>query len=203
MWEKRVKSTGYPELDAILDGSLPQGAITELRLGNGVNSKLLLLTLAGILGAEPKRSKTVLYKPFQGMTFDQVRGAIGEVAMIQQPKGTREGIADALEAQVAKLKSKRTKIVALVGSSFLSEARDEDDRERLLELMKSEIQTTVIVDTEEIAADSASRVADISLRLSDVNGTPLLQAQLPWTEYFAITSKPGKGPSTLSLVPMV
>ena len=34
-----------------------------------------------------------------------------------------------------------------------------------------------------------SRAADVSLRLSDVNGTPLLQAQLPWTEYFAISVK--------------
>ena len=117
----------------------------------------------------------------------------------------QETWAESLKDLVKKQKEARRgkKVVAVVGSEFLLNAGGEDDREALLELMKSEIDLSVLVSDSETPLESAARVADVSLKLSEMNGTPLLQAQLPWTEYFAITAKPLNGGLKLRLVPMV
>ncbi len=206
-WENRSRSTGYRELDAVLDGTLPSGTIMNLNMAAGVNSGMVLLLLGGILGRGGSRS--TLFKPFGGIGLEQARGALGEVVAIQQPAraGGREtgGVADSLKAQVGKeKKSKRgKKVILLAGSEFVLNAGEEEERERLFELMKSEVDLSVIVSANEDPLEGASRFSDVSLRLSDLNGTPLLQAQLPWTEYFAMSVKADRAPATVSLVPMV
>jgi hypothetical protein len=55
----------------------------------------------------------------------------------------------------------------------------------------------------ETSPEVAGRVSDISLRLSEKNGAPILRAQLPWTEYFVMNVVPNHNRTTVSLVPMV
>jgi hypothetical protein len=206
-WEDRSRSTGYRELDAILDGTLPSGTIMSLSMAAGVNSGMVLLLLGGILGRGGAKSRSTLFKPFEGIGLEQAKGALGDMTAIQQPNraGGRPpaGLAESLRAQVAKERKARRgkKVVLLVGSEFLNTG--EDGGETLLQLMKSDIDLSVIVGAGEGPLEGASRVSDVSLRLSDLNGTPLLQAQLPWTEYFAVSVNANHAPATVSLVPMV
>jgi len=209
-WEKREQGTGYRELDATLDGTLPSGTIISLRLAPGVNSAMVLLLLSGILGRGPARSRALLFRPFEGIRPEQAGGALGEVVPIQraQPRGKgrqAKGWAESLKALAEEQKKARQgkRVVALVGSEFILNAGGEDERERLFECMKSYIDLTLIVSGGESEVESASRVADVSLRLSEVNGTALLQAQLPWTEYFAISVLKDHAAATVGLVPMV
>jgi KaiC/GvpD/RAD55 family RecA-like ATPase len=207
-WEHRSRSTGYRELDAVLDGTLPSGTIMNLNLAAGVNSGMVLLVLGGVLGHGASRSKSTLFKPFGGVGLEQARGALGEVVVIQQPRrggAVTGGVAESLKAQVGReRKTKRgQKVVLLAGSEFFLSAGEEEDVERLLEVMKSDIDLSVIVSGSEDQSDGASRISDVSLKLSDLNGTPLLQAQLPWTEYFAVNVKADHAPARVSLVPMV
>jgi hypothetical protein len=209
-WERRTHSTGYHELDALLDGTLPSGTIMNLNLSPGVNSSMVLLLLSGILGRGASRSRAMFFRPFEGIGLERVSGALGEVIPIQRAKSRRGGHqatswAESIKAQVDKEKKSQRgkKVVMLVGSEFLRNGDGADDRERLLEFMKSAIDLTMIVSGGETPFESAARVSDVSLKLSDINGTPFLQAQLPWTEYFAISVKSDQDSAMVSLVPMI
>jgi KaiC/GvpD/RAD55 family RecA-like ATPase len=210
VWEKTGHSTGYPELDATLDGTLPSGTLMHLDVSSGVNSRMVLLMLSGILGRGGPRSTAMFFRPFGGIGLEKAGAALGEVIPIKQarPRVGSDGTetwAESLKELVRKQKNaKRGKrIVMVISSEFLLNAGGEDDKEALWEFMKSEIDLSVIVSGSGTPLESAARVADMSLKLSEVNGTPLLQAQLPWTEYFVVTAKAWNGVLKLALVPMV
>jgi KaiC/GvpD/RAD55 family RecA-like ATPase len=209
-WEKRGGSTGYLELDAMLERTLPRGTILSLHLAPSVNSAMVALLLSGIIGRSASKSKATLFKPFEGIGFAQARRALGDVVPIERaaPQGERPGSpgrAESLMEQVQKLSGARhgRKVVALAGSEFLRDPSGDGERERLVELMRSEIDLTVLVGSNDSSLESVARVADLSLKLSDINGTPLLQAQLPWTENFVISLKADHTRATVGLVPMV
>jgi KaiC/GvpD/RAD55 family RecA-like ATPase len=209
-WEKRGNSTGYFELDELLDRTLPRGTIVTLSLAPGVNSAMVLLLLSGIIGRGTSRARATFFRPFEGIGFEQARGALGDVIPIEgtAPQGGGPGSserAESLTRQVERLNGTRQgkKVVALAGSEFLLDSNGDGDRERLLEFMRSGIDLSVMVGGNDAFLEGAARVADVSLRLSEINGTPLLHAQLPWTEYFVITLKADRAPATVGLVPMV
>jgi KaiC/GvpD/RAD55 family RecA-like ATPase len=209
-WERRTRSTGYSELDATLDGTLPPGTLVHLNVTSGVNSGTVLLLLSGILGRGSPRSRALFFRPFEGIGLEKASGALGEVIPIRQATPRRGGNGSGTWAESLKDLVKRQKgakrgqkIVAVVGSEFLLNAGGEEDREALLELMKSEIDLSVLVSDTETPLESGARAADLSLKLSDINGTPLLEGQLPWTEYFVITANALNGALTIRLVPMV
>jgi KaiC/GvpD/RAD55 family RecA-like ATPase len=209
-WERRTRSTGYSELDAILDGTLPSGTLVHLNVTSGVNSGTVLLLLSGMLGRDGPRSRTMFFRPFEGIGLEKASGALGEVIPIRQarPRAGSNGSgtwAESLRGLVKREKGAKSgqKIVAVVGSEFILNAGGEEDKEALLELMKSEIDLSVLVSDGETSLEGGARAADVSLKLSDINGTPLLEGQLPWTEYFVITTNAVNGALTLRLVPMV
>jgi hypothetical protein len=152
----------------------------------------------------------MLFRPFEGIGLEQASDALGDVIPIKRatPRGRSDGAAtwaESLKGLVKKQKQikRGKKIVAVVGSEFLLNSGGDHDREALLDLMKSEIDLSVLVSDSETLVDGAARVADVSLKLSDMNGTPLIQGQHPWTENFVITMKASNGALTLRLVPMV
>jgi len=209
-WERMTRSTGYSELDAILDGTLPSGTLVHLNVTSGVNSGTVLLLLSAILGRGSPRSRTMFFRPFEGIGLEKASGALGDVIPIRQarPRGGSNGSetwAESLRDLVKKQKRAKRgqKTFAVVGSEFLLNAGGKEDREALLELMKSEIDLSVLVSDGETPLESAARGADVSLKLSSLNGTPLLEGQLPWTEYFVIAANALNGALMLRLVPMV
>jgi KaiC/GvpD/RAD55 family RecA-like ATPase len=120
-WEKRTRSTGHGELDAILDGTLPSGTLVHLNVASGVNSGTVLLLLSGILGRGGPRSRAMFFRPFEGIGLERASGALGEVIPIKQatPRGGSNGSwtwAESLKDLVKRQKAKRgQKIVAVVG----------------------------------------------------------------------------------------
>jgi KaiC/GvpD/RAD55 family RecA-like ATPase len=208
LWEKRGGTTGYLELDAMLDKTLPRGTIVSLNLARGANSAMVTLLLSGIIGRGASRSRVTFFRPFQGIGFEQARGALGDLIPIEGAVPLEEslglsGRAESFKGQVRKLNGARhgKKVATLVGSEFLLDS--DGDRELLLEFLRSEIDLSVVVSDNDASLERAARVADISLKLSEINGTPLLQAQLPWTEYFVISLKADRNYATVGLVPMV
>jgi KaiC/GvpD/RAD55 family RecA-like ATPase len=209
-WERRGESTGYLELDAMLDMTLPRGTLLSLHLAPGVNSAKALIVLSGIIGRGASRSRAAFFRPFEGVGFEQARGVLGELTLIEGAPQRAEssgssGRAESLRGQLQKLNGARhgRKVVALTGSEFLLDSSGDDDRERLLELMKSEIDLSVLVSGNDASLENAARVADVSLKLSDINGTLLLRGQVPWTEYFVVCSNADRNRTTLGLVSMV
>jgi KaiC/GvpD/RAD55 family RecA-like ATPase len=209
-WEKRGESTGYLELDAMLDMTLPRGTILSLNLAPGVNSATALLVLSGIIGRGASRSRATFFRPFEGIGFEQARGVLGELTLIEGAAQRGEssgssGRAESLRGQVQNLNGARhgKKVVALTGSEFLLDSSGDGDRDRLLEFMRSEIDLSVLVSGNDASLERAFRVADVSLKLSELNGTPLLKGQLPWTEYFVVGLKADRTRATVGLVPMV
>jgi GvpD gas vesicle protein len=209
-WERRTHSTGYAELDAILDGTLPSGTLVHLNITSGVNSGTVLLLLSGILGRGSPRLRAMFFRPFEGIGLGKASGALGDLIPIKQarPRGESNGSetwAESLKDLVKKQKRAKRgqKIVAVLGSDFLLNAGGEEDRKALLELMKSEIDLSVLVSDSETPLESGARAADISLKLSDMNGILLLEGQRPRTEYFVITANALNGALMLRLVPMV
>ncbi len=209
-WEKRRDSTGYLELDAMLDKTLPRGTILSLNLAPGVNSAMVTLLLNGIIGRGGSRSRATYFRAFEGIGVEQARGALGDVIPIEgaAPRGGSpelSGRTESLKRQVQKLNGARQgkKVVVLAGSEFLLDSGGDGDRERMLEFMRSEIDLSVVVSGNDASLEIAARVADVSLRLSDINGTSLLQAQFPWTEYFVLSMKADLIGATVGLVPMV
>jgi len=209
-WERRGESTGYLELDAMLDMTLPRGSILSLHLAPGVNSAMTLLVLSGIIGRGVSRSRTTFFRPFEGVGVEQARGVLGELTLIEGDAQRGEssgssGRAESLRGQVQRLNGARNgkKVVALTGSEFLIDARGDGDRDRLLEFMRSDIDLSVLVSGDDASLERAARVADVSVTLSDINGTPLLKGQLPWTEYFIVGLKADRTRATVGLVPMV
>jgi KaiC/GvpD/RAD55 family RecA-like ATPase len=209
-WEKRVESTGYLELDAMLDMTLPRGTILSLNLAPGVNSAMALLILSGIVGRGVSKSRVTFFRPFEGVGFERASGVLGDLTLIEGPaqQGERSGSsgrAEPLGRQVRERDGARhgKKVVALTGSEFLMDSSADGDQDRLLELMRSEIDLSVLVSGDDVSLECAARVADVSLKLSDINGTPLLKGQLPWTEYFVVALRADRTRATVGLVPMV
>ena len=208
-WEKRSGSTGYLELDSMLDMTLPRGTILSLNLAPGVNSAMVTLLLSGIIGRGASRSRVTFFRPFEGIVLEQARGVLGDLIPIEGTArlgGPLElGRAESLKEQLQKLNAARPgkKVFAVAGSEFLFGSGADGDRERLLEFMRTEIDLSVVVSGNDASLESAARVADLSLKLSDISGTPLLEAQMPWTEYFIISMKADRTSATVGLVPMV
>ncbi|MDA4132644.1 MAG: hypothetical protein OK454_05905, partial [Thaumarchaeota archaeon] len=209
-WQNRGESTGYHELDAMLDTDLPRGAILSLNLAPGINSAMALLVLSGIIGPGNSRSRATFFRPFEGIGVERARGVLGELTLIEEASPRAEmsassGRAESLSGQVRKLNGARRgkKVVALTGSEFLLDPSGDGDRDRLLEVMRSEIDLSVLVSGDDASHESAARIADVSLKLSEINGTPLLKGELPWTEYFVIDMKVDRNRATVGLVPMV
>jgi KaiC/GvpD/RAD55 family RecA-like ATPase len=209
-WEKRGSSTGYLELDAMLDKTLPRGAVLSLNLAAGVNSAMATLLLSGIVGRGASKSRVTLLRPFEGVGFEQARGALGDVVPLDgaAPRdGSSEssGPEESLKGQVERLNGAGhgKKVVVLAGYESLLGSDGGGDKERLLEFMRSEVDLSVLLSGDDESFESAARVADLSLQLSDINGTALLKAQLPWTEYFVIGLKADHNRATVGLVPMV
>jgi hypothetical protein len=208
-WERRARSTGYRELDGILDGSLPLGTIVNLELSPAVNSGTALLFLSGIVGRPASDSRALLFKPFEGIGVDRASNALGELTPIQGTARHSDIEADGwdtLKSQVMKhkMEQKGKKIVALVGADFLARVgEEEDDREHLFEFMKSKIDLSIIVSRSEASLENAASVSDIALKLAEIDGTPVLQPQIPWTEYFAISIRSSSRHAKVSIVPIV
>jgi KaiC/GvpD/RAD55 family RecA-like ATPase len=208
--DKRGESTGYRELDAMLDMALPRGTILSLNLAPGLNSAMTLLVLSGIIGRGASRSRVTFFRPFEGIGFERARGVLGELTPIegaaQRDEGSgSSGRAESLRGQLQKLNGARhgKKVVVLTGSEFLLDSTGDGDRDLLLELMRSEIDLSVLVSGSDASLDNAARVADVSLKLSEINGTLLLRGQVPWTEYFAVGLNADRTRTTLGLVSMV
>ena len=98
--------------------------------------------LSGILGRGGSRSRSTLFRPFEGIGLEQAKGALGEVTPIQQTKGAggreAKGLTESLRAQVEKERKVKhaKKVVLLAGSDFVLNAMEEDGQS-LIELMKS------------------------------------------------------------------
>jgi GvpD gas vesicle protein len=207
-WERRARRTGYRALDAILDGSLPPGTIINLELSPAVNSGTALLFLSGILDGLDSRSRALLFKPFEGIGVERASNALGELVPIQSGSRRNDDGADgwdSLKSQVQKQKAdqQERKIVTLIGAEFLSRAGGDDDRERLFEFMKSRIDLSIVVSRSETTFENAASVSDIALKLAEIDGTPVVQPQIPWTEYFAISIRVSNKRPKVSIVPIV
>jgi hypothetical protein len=207
-WERRARKTGYRELDAILNGSLPPGTIINLELSPAVNSGTALLFLSGILDGLDSRSRALLFKPFEGIGVERASNALGELVPIQSgPHRSDDEVDgwDSLKSQVQKQRADQQdkKVVTLVGAEFLSRVGGDDDRERLFEFMKSRIDLSIVVSRSETAFENAASVSDIALKLAEIDGTPVVQPQIPWTEYFAISIRASNKRPRVSIVPIV
>jgi hypothetical protein len=206
-WQKKLRATGYRELDAILDGGAPPGTIVNLELSTVVNSAMALLLLSGILARAASLSGSLFFRPFEGIGIERATHVLGELVPIQAASRSKLE-SDNWESLKSQVQNQRTaqrgkKITMLVGSEFLSRAGGDDDRESLFEFMKSKMDLSIIVSRSETSVESAATVADISLKLSEIDGTPILQPQLPWTEYFAISTRTNGKHTKVSLVPIV
>jgi KaiC/GvpD/RAD55 family RecA-like ATPase len=209
-WEKRSRSTGYPELDGILDGTLPSGTLVNLELSPGVNSATALLLLSGMLARNASRSSVLLFKPFEGIGAERAKSVLGDLVPVEPASGkprrhaAEEDALRSLKAQVKRLRTgqRGKRVLAIVGSEMLSEVGGTRARESIYEYMKSAIDLSIIVGRLN-GTDDGSAPADLSFKLSEVDGTPVLQPRLPWTEYFAIKVSGEEKQPKVSMVPIV
>ena len=172
---------------------------------------MALLVLSGIIGRGASKSRAAFFRPFEGVGFERARGVLGELTLIEggaqrdESSGSSSGRAESLRGQLRKLTGDRRgkKVVALTGSDFLLDSSGDGDRDLLLELMRSQIDLSVLVSGNDASLENAARVADVSLKLSDINGTLLLRGHVPWTEYFVVGLDADRTRTTLGLVSMV
>jgi hypothetical protein len=84
-------------------------------------------------------------------------------------------------------------------------AENEKDFGLLADVLRSRTDLSVIISrgVGDDAHSNISRIADIHLRISEIDGALVLEPQVPWTEFYVLVIGIQGGKNTFSLVPMV
>jgi len=202
-------------LENLLSGSIPQHVVASLELDPGVNPKVALVFLAGIIASYAKKDKVLLLPPKGIATayIDQLLKMIlrsseqrkrVEVLKNSPITGSQPSqIVDNLKKTIAQIKRKDPKAeligVLSLGPSLSKGALDLD---LLKTTITSDIEASVLITfSSEAVTQKILDITDIRLRIREIEGTLFIQPEKPWASFYGIENDKDSG--IISVLPMV
>jgi KaiC/GvpD/RAD55 family RecA-like ATPase len=198
-------------IDDLLRGKLPEHSVVSLELDPLVSSKTALGFSTGIVSGYAKKSNIVILPPAEIADvyveqFSNILHERGEVKVLKNPllsgKQPNE-LLSGLEKTIFQVKQKRRKSPLLgvfsLGSSFNN---GEVNLESLESMITSNFDATVFIShsNEKVAAKIAE-IADIRLKMRDLEGTLFIQPEKPWASFYAVENDETN--AGISVEPMV
>lgn len=223
-------TTGYKELDSLLQGGFPAKGVVNIELDSGVNPKVAVVFLSKVISNFVATDNPVLFQPFEGLDQEyidhylrsslsmsskrelvRISGHNNEKPLEQITIGQANMSMEKKLASFQEILSKMRKeypnkfLLNIMGSDIVQRSRQGtvDDIESLTTFLRSNADLSVIVSRRSQDTEYISGISDIYLKIIDVRGTLLLQPQKPWSNLYAIVIKKYLGYPSMKLEPLV
>lgn len=187
-----IKS-GNPELDKAIGGGFPLKSTATISLSHNVNSKVILTLLSQIISNFTSTGNTVLcqcsedeanYLGAQSKTTSQGKNLV----FVIEKRGktpTKSKNLSSLSEMAKKAKSKNPDKL-LLSVIFLESISDVNVKKSVICKQDSDL-TIVVTNSETDSQDMMSKNSDVSIRFLEINGTLLMQSEIPWSHIYAVS----------------
>lgn len=223
--------TGYPELDRILGDGLHKKSFVNIELDSNINAKVVLAFLGKIISNFANAGNHVLLQPFEGINHEYLtryldsRLSKDAMRMLEIPKFANKlkststqslkypGSIQQLESikkDIIKIQKKHPKklLLAIMGSDLSHESHTGDMRKQIkqqIEFIKSKTDLFILVTrhSQDNIQEKLSKISDMYLSVSEINGTLFLKSKIPWSHLYAVVTDRNSGYPNISLEPIV
>lgn len=223
--------TGYPELDRILGDGLHKKSFVNIELDSNINAKVVLAFLGKIISNFASAGNHVLLQPFEGINHEYLtryldsRLSKDAMRMLEIPKFANKlkststqslkypGSIQQLESikkDIIKIQKKHPKklLLAIMGSDLSHESHTGDMRKQIkqqIEFIKSKTDLFILVTrhSQDNIQEKLSKISDMYLSVSEINGTLFLKSKIPWSHLYAVVTDRNSGYPNISLEPIV
>ncbi len=228
----RIK-TGYLELDRILGEGLHKKSFVNIELDSNINAKVILAFLGKIISNFVSTGNPVLFQPFEGINTDYLSRYLNSrlskdaVRMLEIPQfaskskstSTHSAAAkypdsikqlESIQKDVLRIQKKHPKKILLViaGLDLFHESNTgamKKQIRQLIESIKSKADLFILVTrhSQDNIQEKMSKISDMYLNVSEINGTLFLKSKIPWSHLYAIVTDRNYGYPNISLEPIV
>jgi hypothetical protein len=180
-----------------------------------VNPKVCLVMLSGVISSATKKNKVLLLPP-KGIDLAYVDHLLRttfqnqeqrkRVELLKNPTttdGQQSDFVEELKSTIAQFRRKEPGVglfgIFSFGPSMTKKAFDLD---ALKTIISTGVDSSVLLTfAHESITEDILDIADVSLRLREIEGTLFVQPEKPWASFFAVENSKGNG--IISVRPMV
>lgn len=213
-------STGFHELDNILEGGFPVGSIISIELNSHVNAKIALVFLSKIMSQFIATQNFILFQPFEKTDLDMItryqeslglqKDRISVISTTVQAKKTKITTERQIQQKILKIKRENPKkrLLSILGPetvNLISKADPSTSELELLPFIKSNSDLSIFISRRlpDNRHTQISEVSDIRLSIHEIDGTMFLQSDTPWSHLYAIVVQPERNNERIKLEPIV
>jgi len=197
-------------IEDLLRGLLPEHSVVNLELEPSVSTKTALGFSIGIVSGYARRSNIILLPPAEiaDVYVKQFSGILhnrGQVKVLKNPPSKvlqPNQLVASLEKAISQVRGKGQKSRLLGVFSLGSNFNQSVDLESLERTITSSFDASVfITHSNDNVAEKIAEIADIRLKMRDLEGTLFIQPEKPWASFYAVESDETR--SGISVEPMV
>ncbi len=213
--EKKRESAVPNPLEIILSDGLPKHTVVNLELDRNVNPKVGLVLLGGMIGGFAKKNGVLLLPP-KGVSDSYVDQLLKIILRNSEQRkrvnilkpflgngAQASSISDEIREGIAQMKKKEGH-GGLFGAFSLGPSLNKKtlDLELLKSLVANGLEASVLITfSNESIAEDVLNIADVSMKLREIEGTLFVQPEKPWASFFGVEN--GKSGEIISVQPMV
>ena len=200
-------SSGYNEFDELLDGGLPHGSVTAIELEPNVSAKIVLAFLGKIfanfvdnhdilvLQSLGNSGIDIMEKHLKSKRISHDLVNIFRFAHHSDAKKIDKSIVEQIEETITALKKKfpEKRLLTMISSDITEEMKSKHELSSFLSFIKN--NSTISIFTSRSSENSPHHFphhSDIHIRITDINGTTLIQPEIPWSHLYAMVLRHGK-----------
>lgn len=222
-------TTGYNELDSLLQGGFPAKGIVNIELDPNVNPKVAVVFLSNVISNFVRTNNLVLFHPFEGLDQDYVNHYLrssfsisptralvkssghnnkaSDQITIERTNMTVEKRLESFQETISKMKKGRPNklLLNIMGSDAVQRVMQvaANHAESVTTFLRSNTELSIIVSRRSQDPEYISGISDIYLKITDVKGTLFLEPQKPWSNLYAIVIKKHLGHPSIRLEPLI
>jgi KaiC/GvpD/RAD55 family RecA-like ATPase len=223
--------TGHRDLDRMLNGGIVPGSIVGVELAKDVDPRIALTLFRPLITNFPMSGNPVLLFPFEGLSDDFVgvflrsslparqlrlvkhlsRAMPGNAIKRGEEKsrvGKRSQKSYLETAYEIKKKFRESKLLCIIGSNYFAGGDQAEKAKELDDLVmfarsNSVLSFLVTRDSDSELRERISAFVEPRLKIVSLNGTLVVQPELPFSQPYAVISEIEVGVPSIRLEPMV
>lgn len=198
-------NTGYHELDELLEGGLPHGCAVSIELEPNINAKISLAFLSKILFNFINKQDILVLQSLENSSVELMEKHlktkeiphelvnIFKVTHGLDTKKIEKTTSEQIQETILSLKKKfpKKRLLTMISSDLIEEMKTKQQLNSFVHFIKDNSTVSIFV-SRNSENSSFQRLADINLKIIDINGTILVQPEVPWSNLYAMVLKHGK-----------
>lgn len=187
----RFLKSGNSRFDEAIGGGFPLKSTATINLNHNVNNKVALRFLSQIISGFTSAGSTVLCQCSEDEAdyltrYSKVvsQDSQGENMVFVGSKNAKKGKKQASLSEMAKKLKAKNPGKLLISVIFL-ESNSETDIKKYPICKQDNDLTIVVTNSETIPQEIMSKNSDVSIRFLEINGTLLMQSEIPWSHIYA------------------